>query len=90
MKIKIQSEEELLKVATEALHILANLRHFTKKWNETHGYELKRRKIFYEEKADELIQRLQIEEHRTESQVKIEVNANQNTAQKNQGLENAS
>lgn len=74
VKIKIQSEGELLKVATEALHILSNLRHFTKKWNENHGVQLKQRKNYYEEKADELIQRLRIEEHRIELQVKIEVN----------------
>lgn len=74
MKITITSEEELLKLAKEALHILSNLRHFTKKWNENHGVQLKQRKNYYEEKADELIERLQIEEHRRESQVKIEVN----------------
>jgi len=75
MKIKVTSEQELLNVCQEALHILSNLRHFTNKWNKEHGYELRQRKDYYEKMADELIQRLQITEHRRESQIKIEVNA---------------
>ncbi len=64
MKIIIKSEDELVKISEEALHILANLRKFTKMWNETHGVELKERKKYYEEKADNLIERLKITKHK--------------------------
>lgn len=73
MIIKINSEEELISVATEALHIISNLRKFTKLWEETHGTVLKERKKYYERKADELIQKLQVAEHKHPEQIKIEV-----------------
>jgi hypothetical protein len=73
MKIKIQGEQELVKTTEELIHILANLRKFTKLWNETHGVELKARKKYYEDQADQLIERLQVEDHRNPEQVKIEV-----------------
>ena len=75
MVIKINSEEQLVKVATELIHVIANLRKFTKLWEETHGVELKRNKKYYEQKADELIARLQVENHKHKYQVKIEVDA---------------
>lgn len=74
MKVIIKNEEELVKVAAELIHVLANLRKFTKLWNETHGVELKSRKKYYEDKADQLIERLQVEDHRNPEQVKIEIN----------------
>jgi hypothetical protein len=76
MKIKVSSEDELLNVASELIHVLANLRKFTLLWEETHGVELKARKKYFEQKADELISKLQVEDHKHPSQVKIEVNAN--------------
>lgn len=74
MVVKITSEQELIQVATEAIHILNNLRHFTKKWNEGHGTELKQRKMYYEKLADDLLIRLQVTEHRQANQIKIEIN----------------
>lgn len=74
MKIKVTNEQELLKITEEAIHVLANLRKFTKLWQESYGVELKARKNYYEEQADKLIQRLQITEHRQANQIKIEVN----------------
>lgn len=71
MKIIINSEEELKKVAEQAIHILANLRKFTRLWNESHGVELNERKKYYENKADELIEELKIKEHRNPSQINI-------------------
>ena len=76
MKIKINDEQELVDVCTEALHILSNLRKFTKLWEESYGVDLRRRKKYYEEKADELIERLQVPENRKQSQIKIEINGN--------------
>lgn len=75
MKIIVKSEEELVNVATELAHVLCNLRHFTRLWNETHGAELRARKKYWEDKCDELLKRLQITEHRQSNQIKIEVNA---------------
>lgn len=74
MKIIINSEDELIGVAEEALHILANLRKFTVLWETSHGVQLKERKKYYEKKADELIQRLQIPEHRHPEQLTIKIN----------------
>jgi hypothetical protein len=75
MVIKINSEEELLNVDAELIHVIANLRKFTKLWEETHGVELKRNKKYYELKADELIARLQVENHKQVYEIKIEVDA---------------
>lgn len=77
MKIKINSEEELVKVAQEAVHILNNLRHWTKLWNAHHGKDLRDRKQYWEEKADLFLEQLQVEEHRGQNQIKIEVNGSE-------------
>lgn len=74
MKIKIQSEDELLSIAAEAIHIVTNLRAATKKYNEHFGSHLKNRKIYWENKADELVERLQVPEHRNLNELKIEIN----------------
>lgn len=76
MKIIIQSEDELIKVAAEALHILSNLRKFTRLWEETHGVVLKRNKKYYEEKADTFISNLQVPDHKQLHEIKIEINEN--------------
>ena len=76
MKIKVTNEQELLKITEEAIHVIANLRKFTKLWEENHGVELRQRKKYYEEQADKLIKRLQITEHRQANQIKIEVKHN--------------
>lgn len=73
MIIKISSEEQLVSVATELIHVIANLRKFTKLWEETHGVELKRNKKYYEQKADDLIAKLQVQDHKQVHEIKIEV-----------------
>lgn len=74
MKIKITSEQELVNVAEELIHVIANLRKFTRLWEETHGVDLKARKKYYEKQADALIERLKVNEHTHPSEIKIEVN----------------
>lgn len=74
MKIKIQSEEELIKIAEQAIKVIANLRKFTKLWEETHGVILKTRKKHWEEKADKFIQSLPMEELLRNEQINIEIN----------------
>lgn len=81
MKIIVTSESELVNVATELLHVLSNLRKFQKKWESNYGVELRERKKFWEDKADSLLQRLQIPEHRTQSQIKIEINGDERTTE---------
>lgn len=74
MKIKVDNEEELIKLAEESIRILANLRKFTKLWDESHGVELKARKKYYEAQADELIERLQSTNLQMREGIKIEIN----------------
>jgi putative sterol carrier protein len=83
MKIKVTSEEELEKIAKEALHILANLRHFTKLWNEHFGSHYKDRKKFLESKADQFIEKLQLPANRTSVKIIIENDAKENTKETN-------
>lgn len=73
MKIKVNSEEELIKITEEAIRIIANLRKFTRLWQETHGVELKERKKCWERNADEFIEKLQVLDLSRNEQVKIEV-----------------
>lgn len=82
LKIKITSEQELVSVAEEAIQIIANLRKFTTLWQETHGVELKKRKKCWEAIADKFISRLQMPELKRNEQVKIEVDANTDTTEK--------
>lgn len=74
LKIKIQSEQELITVAENAIKIIANLRKFTKRWEETHGVELKNRKKCWEELADKFIVGLEMPEIKVYEQIKIEIN----------------
>lgn len=74
MKIRVQNEEQLVNVAEELIHVIANLRKFTRLWEETHGVDLKARKKYYEKEADALIERLKVTEHKHPSEIKIQVN----------------
>lgn len=75
MKIKLSSEQELIDTATEAIHILSNLRKFTKLWEQGYGVELRNRKKYWEKKADELIEKLKVGEQRHSRDIKIEIDA---------------
>lgn len=79
MKIKITSEQELVRVAEEAIKIITNLRKFTILWQETHGVELKNRKKCWEDIADKFIKRLEMPDLKRGENIKIDVDANQNT-----------
>lgn len=83
MKIKIESEDELLEVAKEALHLLVNLRHYTKEWETAHGAELKTRKKHFEGRADEFLQKLEMKKSHKSDTIKIEIN-NENKNQETQ------
>lgn len=74
MPIKINNENELLETAKELAHVLVNLRHWTKKWEETYGAEYKNAKKRWEKKADELIKKLELIKKMQQSEIKIEIN----------------
>lgn len=73
MKVTIKSEQELIEVATEAIRVLANLRKFTKLWEETHGVVLKDKKKCWEARADKLISKLQVPDLNRNEHIKIEI-----------------
>lgn len=80
MRIKVDSEEELLKVAQEALHLLVNMRHYQKRWHTEFGAILKNRKKEWEDKADTFLERLQMEKSFKSGSIKIEIdNSNEKT-----------
>lgn len=75
MSYKIQGDEELFELTNQAVHILNNLRHYTKIWNEVYGGRAKTDKITWENKADEFLKKLglQYELHQKSAHIKIEV-----------------
>jgi len=81
MKVVVKSEEELMELGSELLHILVNLRFATKAWERDYGANLRGRKKYYELKADELIQKLQLTKSHHSYQIKIDINAEENTTQ---------
>jgi len=89
MKVTIKNEQELLKITEEAIRVIANLRKFTKLWEETYGVELKTKKKGWEVAADKFIERLQIMELKRNEHVKIEVNAGTNTTKENKRMGDA-
>lgn len=76
MEIKINSEQELIKVAEEAIRVISNLRKFTRLWEESYGVELKEKKKNWENAADRFIEKLQMKDLTRNEHVKIEINEN--------------
>jgi hypothetical protein len=89
MKIQIRNEEELLKITEEAIRVIANLRKFTKLWEESYGIQLKDRKKCWEKNADLFIEKLQMLELHRNEHIKIEVNADTNTTKENKRMGDA-
>jgi hypothetical protein len=58
IKFIVKDEEELLKAAGEMIHILVNLKYHTDKWYEQGGWVNRKNKKNWEEKRDEIINRL--------------------------------
>ncbi len=74
MKIIIRSEEELMQLAVDAVHILHNLRKATDAWRTHYGAVRLNRVKHFEQRADELFKRLTIAEAHKDNPIKIEVN----------------
>lgn len=62
-KIIYSTDEELQQLHAEAIHILNNLRFHTKYWHKHYGQPAKINREYWEQKADELLNGLGLEEH---------------------------
>lgn len=58
MRVRIESEAELVKKFREAIEIIENLRKFQKLWEESFGVELKEKKKRWEATADKFLKDL--------------------------------
>lgn len=85
MNIKVKNNSELMEMARDAIHILNNLRHHTKYWDEHYGALAKNAKRKWEERADEFLEKIQATKTNNRSQVKI---SNENPLQVSLSLEN--
>lgn len=74
-----------MELAREALHILNNLRHHTKYWDEHYGALAKDAKKKWEKRADEFLEKIQAEKTHSKNQIKI---SNENPLQVSLSLEN--
>lgn len=62
MIVKLNSEDELFETTKELFHVLVNLRHRTKVFDQKYGRDNAISKKLWESKADLLIQKLQAKE----------------------------
>lgn len=58
MNIKINSEEELVELFRELLHISVNMRHWQVEWHEKYGVELGRIRKHWEKRMDIYLEQL--------------------------------
>ena len=73
MTVKIASQQELYDMAAQLLHIMFNLRHYEEKLKEQGGgFELRNRVKDWQRRADELLERYNVEKTTLVQQVKIE------------------
>jgi hypothetical protein len=75
MKVVINSEEELIDKFKESVHILNNLRHFTKIWQDHYGAGNNFKRVYWQEKADKFLDSLDASKTRSKEQIKI-INSN--------------
>ncbi|PWT75789.1 MAG: hypothetical protein C5B59_08015 [Bacteroidetes bacterium] len=61
MNYRIDSEEKLLALAQRSTHLLVNIRHFQKKYEETGKQDFLIKKQKFEWQADELIKELNLD-----------------------------
>lgn len=86
MRIRIESEEELLQLAKKLLHCSVNLRFWQKEWNEKHGGNLLEKKKFWEKKMDDLLADLGAEKTHNQSEVHISIKNENESDEKNNSL----
>lgn len=77
VKVTVKSEEELVELTKKLLHILVNLRHRSTIWHEQHGATNLYAKKKWEQRADELIQELNIQRQHPNAPYSITVKTEQ-------------
>jgi len=77
MIVKISSEEELIKYARELTHLVANVRHAQRLWQEHHGSELLDKKKSWEGKLDEFLKSHSVERVERLCHVEIKIESNE-------------
>lgn len=73
MAYKVHGDEELLSLCREAIHILNNLRYTTEEWEEHFGAARRDRKNYWEDKADALLERVDVKYSRKAKTVDVKV-----------------
>lgn len=58
MHLKINSEEELVNVFKELMHLGVNMRYWQKQWKEHYGAENRKAKEKWEERYDNLLEKM--------------------------------
>lgn len=74
MKVVIKDEDELVAITKELLHVLFNLRYYTKLWEWDHGSRTKATKKAWEVKADELLERLEMKKTNHKGDINLSIN----------------
>lgn len=69
--VEINSDKELKSRFEEMAHILHNLRFYSKYWVEHGGYQARSRKKFWEEKADQCLNKNGLTLHNNINSVKV-------------------
>jgi hypothetical protein len=75
MTVKVETEEELIELSRELIHVLTNLRHVTKEWNKYYGGVLAGRKKEWEKRADELIEKMRATPTHQSTHVQVQINS---------------
>jgi hypothetical protein len=70
-KTEVELSKPVNQVAEELAHILHNVRFFTKYWHAHGGSEARRRKVYWETKADQYLDSLGLDLHNNVNAVKI-------------------
>lgn len=86
MRVKLNSEEELVNMARELLHVMVNLRHWSTKWEQEYGSDLLAAKKKWERKSDDILAKYQVTKTNLKQEIKIEVDATENTEKENEGV----
>lgn len=74
MRVIIHSEDDLVDVTRNLLHISINLIHWTKEWEKYHGKILNDRKKYWQNRMEEYLEELGARKTQLLTEVKIEIN----------------
>ena len=74
MNVKINSEKELEELTRELLHILVNLRYWTKLWNEQYGSNFLKKKKLWEDRADKCLERIELTKTVNQNYIEFKIN----------------